>query len=158
MESGDTESGLADSGDGPLGDDHSSFERSLRVWADGAFLCSEQAAADMLAGDGGAILFTSSSAAVRSDGVAHSSAGFGARGLARSLARQLWPEGIYVATVLVNGSVGRPDQREWADHPDGEWIHPDRVAETYWHVANQHPSAWTLELDIRVHAADINFS
>lgn len=148
---------MADSGDGPLGTDHSSFERSWRVWADGAFLCSEQAAADMLAGDGGAILFTSSSAAVRSGGAAHSSAGFGVRGLARSLARQLWPEGIHVATVLVDGSVGRPDQREWADHPDGEWIHPDRVAETYWHVANQHPSAWTLELDIRAHAADINF-
>lgn len=152
-----TASGLADSDSGPLGTDHAAFERSWRVWADGAFLCSEQAAADMLAEDGGTILFTSSSAAVHSGGPAHNSAGFGARGLARSLARQLWPEGIHVATVLIDGSVGRPDQRDWADHPDEEWIHPDHVAETYWHVANQHPSAWTLELDIRAHAAHISF-
>ncbi|UPM43681.1 hypothetical protein MW046_04340 [Halocatena salina] len=111
----------------------------------------------MLAGDGDAILFTSSSAAVRSDGPAHNSTGFSARGLARSLARQLWPEGIDVATVLVDDSVGVPDQRDWTDHPNEEWIHPDHVADTYWHVANRHPNALTPELDSGTHAADISF-
>jgi NAD(P)-dependent dehydrogenase (short-subunit alcohol dehydrogenase family) len=38
-----------------------------------------------------------------------------------------------------------------------EWIHPDHAAETYWHLVEQHPSAWTLELDLRAHAADIKF-
>lgn len=26
---------------------------------------------------------------------------------------------------------------------------PEQVAETYWHVAHQHRSAWTHELDLR---------
>jgi NAD(P)-dependent dehydrogenase (short-subunit alcohol dehydrogenase family) len=156
---GDTDSGLAESGEGPLGAELSEFERSWRVWTYGAFLCSEQAASDMLTEteDGGTILFTSSSAALRGGGVAHNSAGFAGRGLARSLAYHLWPEGIHVANVLIDGSVGKPEQRDWADHPDEEWIHPDHAAETYWYLVEQHPSAWTLELDLRAHAADIKF-
>lgn len=110
----------------------------------------------MLAEDGGTILFTSSPAALRG-GVAHNSASFAGRGLARSLAYHLWSEGIHVANVLIDGSVGKPDQRDWADHPDEEWINPDHVAETYWHLVEQHPSAWTLELDLRAHAANIGF-
>jgi len=154
---GERESGLAASGEGPLGSERSAFESSWRVWAHGAFLCSEEAAADMLAGDGGAILFTSSRAARRGGDPAHHSAGFAARGLARSLAHQLWPEGVHVANVLVDGGVARPDQRDWADLPDDEWIHPDHVAETYWHLVEQPSSAWTLELDLRARASPIGF-
>lgn len=154
---GDTESGLMISDEGLLGVDRSAFEDSWRVWAYGAFLCSEQAAADMLAGNDGTILFTSAPFALRGSGAGHNPAGFAARGLARSLAHQLWPEGIHVANVLIDGSVGKPGQRDWADHPTEEWIHPDHVADTYWHLVEQHPSAWTLELDLRAHAADISF-
>jgi NAD(P)-dependent dehydrogenase (short-subunit alcohol dehydrogenase family) len=153
----DTESGLAESGEGPLGVELAAFERSWRVWTYGAFLCSEQAASDMLREDGGTILFTSSPAALRGGGAAHNSTSFAGRGPARSLAYHLWPEGVHVANVLIDGSVGKPDQRDWADHPDEEWIHPDHAAETYWYLVEQHPSAWTLELDIRAHAADISF-
>jgi NAD(P)-dependent dehydrogenase (short-subunit alcohol dehydrogenase family) len=154
---GDTDSGLAGSGDGPLGAELTEFERAWRVWAYGAFLCSEQAAADMLAAEGGTILFTSASFARRGGDVAHNPAGFAGRGLARSLAHHLWPEGIHVANVLVDGSVAKPDQRDWSDTPDEEWIHPDHVADTYWHLVEQHRSAWTLELDLRAHAAPIRF-
>jgi NAD(P)-dependent dehydrogenase (short-subunit alcohol dehydrogenase family) len=154
---GDTESGLSESDEGPLGVGRSAFERSWRVWAYGAFLCSEQAAADMLAENGGTILFTSAPFALRGGGTVHNPAGFAARGLARSLATQLWSEGVHVANVLIDGSVGKPDQRDWADHPDDEWIHPDHVADTYWHLVEQHSSAWTLELDLRAHAAGISF-
>ncbi|EMA54637.1 SDR family NAD(P)-dependent oxidoreductase [Halococcus salifodinae] len=154
---GDTDSGLAGSDDGPLGAGVAAFERSWRVWAYGAFLCSEQAAADMLAEDGGTILFTSASFALRGGDTAHNPAGFAGRGLARSLAHQLWPEGVHVANVLVDGSVAKPGQRDWSETPDEEWIHPDHVADSYWHLVKQHPSAWTLELDLRAYAAPIRF-
>lgn len=154
---GDTESGLSESGEGPLDTEHSAFERSWRIWAYGAFLCSELATADMLAEDGGTIIFTSSQFALRGGDTAHNPAGFAARGLARSLAHQFWSEGVHIANVLIDGSVGKPGQRDWANHPDEEWIHPDHVAETYWHIVEQPPSAWTLELDLRAHAAPIRF-
>lgn len=34
---------------------------------------------------------------------------------------------------------------------DGGILQPEHVAETYWHVANQHRSVWTNELDLRPH-------
>jgi hypothetical protein len=51
--------------------------------------------------------------------------------LSRSLAHQLWPEGIHIANVLVDGSVAKPSQRNWSDTLDEEWIHPDHVADSY---------------------------
>ncbi|MDY6819568.1 MAG: SDR family NAD(P)-dependent oxidoreductase [Halobacteriales archaeon] len=155
---GENESGLAAPGEGPLGSAAAAFERSWQVWAKGAFHCSEEAAADMLDTDGGTIIFTGSGAAVRGTGsAAHHSAGFAGRGLARSLAHELWPTGIHVAHVLVDGPVGAPGHRDWSDQPDAAWIHPDHVADTYWHLVEQPKSAWTLELDIRAHAGDISF-
>lgn len=155
---GDTESGLAETGDGPLGPERSAFERSWRVWALGAFLCAERAVADMRGGGGGTIILTGSAATLRGTGdTANHSAGFAARGLARSLAHDLWPEGIHVAHAIVDGAVGAPGQRDWADLPDEQWIDPDAVADAYWFLVEQPPSAWTLELDLRAHAAEISF-
>lgn len=152
---GDTEGGFGETGEGPLAVDRSAFEQSWRVWADGAFLCSEQAAADMLTEDGGTILFTASGLALRGGNPAHQPAGFAGRGLARSLAHQLWPEGIHIANVLIDGGVGTPDQQDWAEAPAEGWIHPDHVVDTYWHLVEQHPSAWTLELDLRAYGGPI---
>ena len=59
--------------------------------------------------------------------------------------------------VIIDGNVGKPGQRDRADLPDDEWIHPDRVADTYWYPVEQHSSAWTLELDLGAHAAPIGF-
>jgi len=39
---------------------------------------------------------------------------------------------------------------EIADAADPQ-LDPDEMAEAYWHLANQHRSAWTLELDLRPH-------
>jgi hypothetical protein len=32
---------------------------------------------------------------------------------------------------------------------DEDLLKPAAIAEAYWHLANQHPSAWTQELDVR---------
>jgi hypothetical protein len=32
---------------------------------------------------------------------------------------------------------------------DHTMLSPDAIAETYWHLHAQHPTAWTLELDLR---------
>jgi hypothetical protein len=32
---------------------------------------------------------------------------------------------------------------------DGDFLETDAIAETYWHLAHQDPSAWTVELEVR---------
>ncbi|NKB72512.1 MAG: SDR family NAD(P)-dependent oxidoreductase [Candidatus Latescibacteria bacterium] len=126
------------------------FERAWRVSCFGAFLCSRQAVPDMLASGSGAILFTGATSSIRGHGgaVAFSSAKFALRGLAQSMARQYWPQGIHVAHIVVDGVIDTPDVQ--AD-PDEPLLNPDAMAQAYWSLIEQDKSAWTLELDLRPH-------
>jgi NAD(P)-dependent dehydrogenase (short-subunit alcohol dehydrogenase family) len=125
------------------------FEQAWRIGVYAALLCSREAAADMLGAgrDGGAILFTGATSSVRGAGIAFSSAKFASRGLAQALARELWPRGIHVAHIVVDGIIADP-----ADAPaatDEPLMDPEAMALTYWQLACQERSAWTLELDLR---------
>jgi NADP-dependent 3-hydroxy acid dehydrogenase YdfG len=72
------------------------------------------------------------------------------RGLAQSLARDLGPKGVHVAWINVDGSIDIPGARgRKPTLSDGDFLKPDAIAETYWHVAHQDPSAWTMELEVR---------
>jgi NAD(P)-dependent dehydrogenase (short-subunit alcohol dehydrogenase family) len=96
------------------------------------------------------MIFTGATSSVRGGGwLAFSSAKFALRGLAQSLARELWPQGVHVAHVVVDGIIGPAGDGEGEGEP---LLDPDRMAETYWYLAHQHRSAWTLELDLRPHA------
>ena len=128
------------------------FEDAWRTCAYGAFLCSKRAAPDMVDGDGGTIIFTGATSAVRGRGGAagFSSGKFAARGLAESMARELGPEGVHVAHVVVDGQILAPDAREGSDdRPEDSYLDPDAVAESYWDLVEQDRTAWTLELDLR---------
>ena len=128
------------------------FEDAWRTCAYGAFLCSKQAVPDMVDGDGGAVIFTGATSAVRGrgDAVGFSSGKFAARGLAESMARELGPEGVHVAHVVVDGQILTPDARESGDdRPEDSYLDPDAVAESYWDLIEQDRTAWTLELDLR---------
>ncbi len=75
---------------------------------------------------------------------------FAMRGLAQSLARDLGPRGIHVAWINVDGSIDIPGARGLKPSlKDGDFLKPDAIAETYWHLAHQDPSAWTMELEVR---------
>ncbi len=66
------------------------------------------------------------------------------------MARDLGPQGIHVAYVNVDGAIDTPFIRQrFADIKDEDMLKPDPIAETYWHLAHQHPSSWTQELDVR---------
>ena len=130
------------------------FERAWQVNGRGAFVCSQEAVGDMLANDGGTVIFTGATSAVRGRGgaIGFSSAKFGARGMAEDMARELGPEGVHVAHVVVDGQVLTPAAREsMGDRDEAEYLDPDAIAETYWHLVEQDRSAWTLELDLRPH-------
>jgi NAD(P)-dependent dehydrogenase (short-subunit alcohol dehydrogenase family) len=139
-----------------------SFERAWRVNGYGAFLCAKEAVADMLDGNdederGGTIIFTGATSAIRGRGGAlgFSSAKFAARGMAESMARELGPEGIHVSHVVIDGQILTPSASERSgDRPDEEFLDPEEIAESYWHLVEQDRSAWTLELDLRPHVEE----
>ena len=129
------------------------FERAWRVSAYGALLCSQEAVGDMLTDDGGTILFTGATSAIRGrDGaVGFSAAKFAVRGMAESIARELGPQGIHVCHVVIDGGILPPNRT--VESPE-EYLAADAIADSYWHVVEQDPSAWTLELDLRPHVED----
>jgi len=124
------------------------FEHALDVSAVGAFHCSTEAIEDMLAGEsGGTIIFTGATSAVRGRGGApgFSAGKFAARGLAESMARELGPEGIHVAHVVIDGQI------DTQSAGSEDLLDPDAIADAYWTLVEQDRSAWTLELDLRPH-------
>ncbi|MFB6271169.1 MAG: SDR family NAD(P)-dependent oxidoreductase [Halobacterium sp.] len=135
----------------------SEFEDAWRVSAYGGLLCSQAALEDMRDGDGGTIIFTGATSAVRGrDGAAgFSAAKFAARGLAESMARELGPEGVHVAHVVIDGQILTPGVEDaYPERDREEFLDPDEIAESYWHLVEQDESAWTLELDLRPHVEE----
>lgn len=133
------------------------FETALKVGPYGGFLCSREAVRDMRDTDGGTIIFTGATSAIRGRGgaVGFSAAKFAVRGLAEAMARELGPEGIHVAHVVIDGQILTPSNGE--AHPDRAeetFLHPDEIAKSYWHLVEQDRSAWTLELDLRPHVEE----
>ena len=124
------------------------FERAWRVTVLDAFLCCKEVAADMIARGRGVILFTGATSAIRGrkGALDFSSAKFGLRGFADSLARELWPKGIHVAHIIIDGEIGEANA---AEKPGDPKLDPDAIAESYWTLAQQPRSAWSFELDLR---------
>jgi NAD(P)-dependent dehydrogenase (short-subunit alcohol dehydrogenase family) len=130
----------------------STFETTWRVSAFGAFLCSQAVVPGMLAKGRGVIVFTGATAGTRpfATSAAFGPAKFALRGLAQVMARDLGPQGIHVAYVNVDGPIDTPPIRRLApDLGEQDLLAPAAIAETYWHLAHQAPSAWTHELDVR---------
>lgn len=112
----------------------------------------------------GTILVTSATAAVRGNKGQHSHAAAmgGRRMLCQTLNAEFGPKGIHIAHIIIDGAVDAPDtlgkmlgpeqfqhlrETRGMDH-DG-LVLPARIADTYFHLAQQHRSTWTHEIDVR---------
>jgi NAD(P)-dependent dehydrogenase (short-subunit alcohol dehydrogenase family) len=136
---------------GPLIElDPTEVERSLLVSAFGGFLVAQQAARRMLPKRHGAILFTGASASVK--GYAQSApfamGKFALRGLAQSMARELAPQGIHVAHVVIDGGIKSARRAETPDAP-ASMLDPDAIAQSYLHLIHQPHSTWSWEIELR---------
>jgi NAD(P)-dependent dehydrogenase (short-subunit alcohol dehydrogenase family) len=124
--------------------------RSIEVSAFGGFLIAQAAAKRMLPNRHGAILFTGASASVK--GYAQSApfamGKFALRGLAQSMARELQPQGIHVAHIVVDGGIRSARRAEPPDKPDS-MLDPDAIAQSYLDLLRQHRSAWAWEIELR---------
>jgi NAD(P)-dependent dehydrogenase (short-subunit alcohol dehydrogenase family) len=131
----------------------------FKVWemaCFGGFLMGREAAKRMMPRGQGTILFTGATASVRgASGYAAFAAGKHAlRAVAQSMARELSPQGIHVAHVVIDGAIDTAWIRE--NFPDRAALKsqdgildPQAIAENYWMLHRQPRSAWTHELDLR---------
>ena len=122
------------------------------------FLVGREAARRMVPRGSGTILFTGATASLRgrSGMAAFAGAKHALRALAQSMARELGPEGIHVAHVIVDGAIDMPWIREnfpqiVEERGEEALLNPDAIAESYWQLHTQPRNAWTHELDLRPH-------
>ncbi len=137
-------------------------ELFLKAWqlaCYGGFLVGREAAKYMTKHGRGTILFTGATASLRGGKgfAAFSSAKFGLRALAQSMARELGPKNIHVAHLIIDAAVDSEaiHQRMKARGVDASTIPPDSltktssIADAYWFLHQQPRDAWTHELDLR---------
>lgn len=140
------------------------FEVGWRLATFGLFRVAQAVCPRMAERGKGTLLVTSATAAVRGNKGQHSHAAAmgGRRMLCQTLNAEFAPKGIHVAHILIDGAVDAPDTlgrmlgperfqqlREARGKEHDGLLLPERIADTYWHIANQHRSAWTHELDLR---------
>ncbi len=128
------------------------FEASWRVNALGLFLVAKEVVPAMKAARSGAIVVIGATASRR--GVARTTAFAPAkaaqRSLCEALARQLWPHGIHVALIVIDGVVDLPRTRaQMKDKPDEFFVKPMSVADLASSLVHQDKSAWTFEAEAR---------
>jgi NAD(P)-dependent dehydrogenase (short-subunit alcohol dehydrogenase family) len=100
----------------------------------------------------GTVLLTGATASLR--GSARFSAlavgKFGLRALAQSMAREFGGQGVHVAHVVIDGQIDTPKARAMSpEREEHTMLSPDAIADAYWWLHTQDPTAWTLELDLR---------
>ncbi len=127
--------------------DPAAVEQAVKVTAIGGFHVAQATVQRLLAKGGGTLLFTGASASVK--GYAQSASfamgKFALRGLAQSLARELQPQNIHVAHLVIDGGIGPAG----ATGPEDTRLDPDAIAQTMHHLVRQHRSAWTFEVELR---------
>ncbi len=130
-----------------------------KVWEMGAlagFLVGREVARAMLPRGRGTILFTGATASLRGGAgfAAFAGAKHALRALSQSMARELGPQGIHVAHVVIDGAIDTAfiaknfPQRYALKDKDGI-LAPEHIADAYWQLHCQPRSAWTQEMDLR---------
>jgi NAD(P)-dependent dehydrogenase (short-subunit alcohol dehydrogenase family) len=125
------------------------FEQSWRINTMGAFLVSKQVIPSMKEKNAGSIIFIGATASLRGRPftTAFAPAKAAQRSLAQAMAKHLWPSGIHVALIIIDGGVKSPKSEANAEAP--EKLNPEDIAATAYFLSQQPRSAWTFEADVR---------
>ena len=137
------------------------FRKVWEMACHAGFLTGREAARAMLPHGRGSIFFTGATASLRggSGYAAFAAAKAGLRAVAQAMARELGPQGIHVAHLVIDSGVDTAWVRQRiaaASGPDAARLHqpdllmrPDSIADAYWHLHQQTRDAWTFEADLR---------
>ena len=147
---------LHNAGSGIWGDfesvDPADFEQSWRVNTLGLLTAARAVAPAMRNAGRGSIIVTGATASRRGGAktAAFASAKGAQKNLTESLAKQLWPQGIHVSLIVVDGVVDLPQTRErLPDKQDDFFLDPNDIAETAFWLSSQPRSAWSFEVEAR---------
>jgi NAD(P)-dependent dehydrogenase (short-subunit alcohol dehydrogenase family) len=143
---------------GLLDMDDAFFEEVWRICCFGGFLVGRESARRMVPRGGGTLIFTGATASIRARPpfTAFASAKAALRAVAHGMAREFGPKGLHVGHVIIDGVIdgeqvnSRLPQIKEQRGAEG-MLQVDDIADAFWHLHSQPPSAWTLELDIRPH-------
>lgn len=143
------------------------FEMGWRLATFGLFRLASALFPRMEQRGKGTLLVTAATASMRGNAGQHSHAAAmgGRRMLCQTLNAQFAAKGIHVVHIVIDGAVDAPDtlgkmlgperyqalREDKGLEKDGLLV-PAEVANTYYHLATQHRSAWTYELDLRAHS------
>ncbi len=125
---------------------------NMNINAAGLMRTAQAAVPQFREAGGGNLVVVGASAALRGRAgtIAFAAGKAAQRSVAQSLARQLGPEGIHVSYLVIDGVIDIPSTRQrMPDKGDDFFLKPDAIADAVYSLTQQHPSAWTFELDIR---------
>lgn len=132
------------------------LENPFNSGTKGLFIWAQLVIPDMLTNESKtSILVTGATAALRGGGKFGCFAAnkFAMRALTQSLAREFGPKGIHCANFIIDGMVLR--KKEDADaNNNGTFMNPNDIADAYYFVHQQPPSAWVQEMDLRTNMAN----
>ena len=128
------------------------FENAWRVNALGLLQVSQAVIPAMKRKGAGSIVVVGATASRRGmpRTTAFAPAKAAQRSLAEAMARHLWPAGIHVSLIILDGVVDLERSRAaMPDKPDTFFIKADDVADTAWWLTRQPRSAWSFEVEAR---------
>jgi NAD(P)-dependent dehydrogenase (short-subunit alcohol dehydrogenase family) len=125
------------------------FEQSWRINTMGAFLVCKQVIPSMKKKNSGSIIIIGATASLRGKPftTAFAPAKASQRSLAQAMARHLWPSGIHVSLIIIDGGIKTPDSDTNVEAPEN--LNPDDIATTAYFLSQQPRSAWSFEVDVR---------
>ena len=132
------------------------FEEAWRICCLGGFIAGQAAANRMATMGSGTLVFTGATASIkaRPPFIAFAAAKAALRAAAAGLAREYGPKGVHVGHVIIDGGVEGAIRRKRLPKDqdsagENELLSPAAIAEAYWQLHLQHPSAWSFEIDLR---------
>jgi len=128
------------------------FERNFRANTTGLLVTAQVFAPDMVEAGGGALIITGNTSARRGtpEFVGFAPTKASQRILGESLARELGPQGVHVAYVMIDALIDMPwVRKQMPDEPAERFALPDDIAGEVFHIAHQPQSTWSYMHEIR---------
>jgi NADP-dependent 3-hydroxy acid dehydrogenase YdfG len=128
------------------------FEKAWQINARGLLVAAKQVMPAMVEAGRGNIVVVGATASLRGGAkfTAFASAKAAQRNLTQSIARHLWPRGVHVSLLIIDGVVDLERTRQMMpDKSDDFFLQPDDIAGTVLAVTEQPKSAWSFEFEVR---------
>lgn len=134
----------------PLDMTYDQLEEVFQVEVMGAFAAARSVLPAMREKGSGTIMFSSATAAFRGSAThpLYAIGKFALRALAQSLAKAHARDGVHVVHMRLDCDLDVPVMRK-LHHDPAALADPDGVADSYWWVHRQPPSAWSNEVELR---------